>query len=319
MNDDVTFAEKIHKRFPEGLTGLFAVGGTRTAYILEVNRNDPEPGRIKDFAGYSTYGFEHTLAMIATFLKLGGQNAIISALSFRSYFERGPEYAQLVTPELERMIDHEATGFYRQHDIDPYFVGIDTLLTFPEDNGAHQVARRLTEFQENWSYAPERRKLIWEIASLPLFSLWQALENGTEEERQSLRHQIENATGLQELHTVLYQHCSRKILGTDLPHPHFYLGTNKSGDLKVRSPLMVALTAGEYLRLYYTPYPSFFVTQDAMQAILEDVAFNERFHADNTDYRGQFTPELAQEEYDRVIKLSSDPNAILGYARRIVT
>jgi hypothetical protein len=47
---DPSFADRIRVRYPEGLTGVFAIGGTRTTYVLEQNRQTSDPGRIDNFA-----------------------------------------------------------------------------------------------------------------------------------------------------------------------------------------------------------------------------------------------------------------------------
>jgi hypothetical protein len=99
--------------------------------------------------------------------------------------------------------------------------------------------------------------------------------------------------------------------------PHFYLGTNKSGDLKWRSPMPLSLSGGDYIRMFYTPYPTLFINRETLTVILEDLAFNKRFFSDKTDYKGQYTRELAQKEYQRVLALRDDPANVLGLSRRI--
>ncbi len=49
MNEDAAFSARIRAAFPEGLTGIIAIGGTRTSYILENNRQQTEPGIIPIF------------------------------------------------------------------------------------------------------------------------------------------------------------------------------------------------------------------------------------------------------------------------------
>jgi hypothetical protein len=39
MSETQTFADRVRARFPEGLTGIIAIGGTRTTFILEYNRS----------------------------------------------------------------------------------------------------------------------------------------------------------------------------------------------------------------------------------------------------------------------------------------
>ncbi len=71
------------------------------------------------------------------------------------------------------------------------------------------------------------------------------------------------------------------------------------------------------MRLFYTPYPSLFTTQETMQTILHDLAFNDRFHSLKTDYSGQSSPELVEAEYHRVMDLSARPETTVGFSRRV--
>ena len=43
LHDTDVFAAQIHARYPEGLTGLFAIGATRRTYILERQRDQARP------------------------------------------------------------------------------------------------------------------------------------------------------------------------------------------------------------------------------------------------------------------------------------
>jgi hypothetical protein len=316
MNSD-SFAARIHERYPEGLTGVFAIGGTRTTYILEHNRHSIDPGQIEDFAAQGAFLLDRYLDFVAMFQSLGGQNMIITALSFRGFYNRGGEYAELVTREMYRFICDEALEFYREHEVDPYFVGIDTLLLLPEDSPTHQLGADLMAFQKQWPYQEVRFKLLWEVASIPLYSFWHCYQAMSVEERAALDAQIAANDNLEEINRILYRQFSRYAYGTDVPMPHFYLGTNKSGDLKWRSPMPLSLTYGDYMRMFYTPYPSLFTTRETMQAILEDLAFKDRFYSAKTDYSGQYSSDLVQAEYDRVMELSSRPETTLGLSRKV--
>lgn len=314
---DAVFAARIRERYPEGLTGIFAIGATRRTYILDQNRHAPNPGHIEDFAAHGAWLMERYFRFIGQFYGLGGQHMIITALSFRSFFERGPDYARVVVPEALRLIDEQAQAYYRAFEADPYFIGIDTLLTLPASSPVHEMAERFAEFQRSWPYASGRRTLIWEIASMPLLTLWQLFARLTPEERAAIDAEIAAAGELEALYHLLYRRFAREIYGTQVPVPHFYLGTNMSGDLKTRAPLPLALSGGDYLRLFYTPYPTLFMTEQAMKVMLADLAFGERFHSVKRDYDGRYTPELAQAEYERIMTLSADPQTTLGLARRV--
>ena len=63
-------------------------------------------------------------------------------------------------------------SFYEEHNIDPYFAGLDSLEQFPRDHIAHQVCWSVQEFRDQWDYQETRYKLIWEIAPVPLYSYW---------------------------------------------------------------------------------------------------------------------------------------------------
>lgn len=317
MNTVPDFALRIRARFPEGLTGIFAIGGTRTAFILDQNRHTENPGHIEDFSGHAAYLQQRYCQFMQNFFELGGQNMIITALSFRSFHERGSDYAGLVAKEVLRLVNDGFQQFYRDQEIDPYFVGIDTLLHLPEGSPSHQTAQTLARFQANWNYRAGRRKVLWEVASIPLYSFWKLQRQMPEQEQIALDAEIDALTSMDEIHKLLYRRYSAYVYGTEVPMPHLYLGTNKSGDLKWRSPMPISLTGGEYMRLFYTPYPSLFTTQETMQTILHDLAFNERFHSLKTDYSGQYSPELVEAEYQRIIELSSRPETTVGFARRL--
>jgi hypothetical protein len=311
------FKQRIRERYPEGLTGIFAVGGTRTTYILERNRFNADPGQIEDFADHGDYLLRRYWDLIESFFALGGQNMIITAFSFRGFYNRGQEYGELITQEMRRFIDAGSIAFYEQNQIDPYFAGIDTLLLQPEDSPIYRMGQELSDFQRRWPYQTGRQKLVWEIASIPLYSFWQTFQNMDETERRAIDASIASEDNLEEVYRLLYRRFAQDAYGTAVPMPHFYLGTNKSGDLKWRSPLPLALSGGDYLRSFYTPYPSLFTTRETLQVILEDLAFTERFYSARTDYAGQYTSELAQAEYARVMELSGDPHTTLGLSRKV--
>jgi hypothetical protein len=316
-NRDADFAARIHERYPEGLTGVFAIGGTRTTYILEQNRDKADPGHIDDFMEQGAYLLRRYHDFIRQFISLGGQNLIITALSFRGFYNRGPEYAALVSQGMLEFINAESVAFYREAGIDPYFAGIEPLLLMPEDSATYHLGQKLAQFQHEWDYQEGRPKLVWEIASIPLLTFWQTYQQMDDVHRGLLQVAIDEEDNLEAVYRLLYQHFSRAAYGTEIPMPHFYLGTNKSGDLKWRSPLPLALSGGDYIRMFYTPYPTLFMTREAMQGMLEDLAFKDRFYSNKTDYTGKYTPELVQAEYERVMQLSATPDSILGLSRRV--
>jgi hypothetical protein len=69
--------------------------------------------------------------------------------------------------------------------------------------------------------------------------------------------------------------------------------------------------------MFFTPYPALFTTRETLQAILEDLAFGKPLSSNKIDYSGRFTPELAEQEYQRVMELAADPRSTLGLIRQV--
>lgn len=316
MTSAAEFAERIRRRYPEGLTGIFAVGGTRTAYILDQQRRSDSPGQIDDFAAYADYGFDRLFELVESFFELGGQNAVIAMFSYQGFYERGEEYGRLAAEMCLRAIDEARVSFYQTHGADPYFAGIDTLLHLPPEQFAHQLGAAFRDFQAAWPYQNGRRKIIWEVAPIPLFSFLRAREVMGAEAHAQLEAELAAAADLQTLHDTLYRYYARATYGTDLPIPHFYLGSNRNGDLKLRAVLPIALLCGGAFRMFYTPYPSLFLKREVLQAILEDLAFGKPLRSFNTDYRDKITGDLVEVEYQRILELSADPRSTLGLVRK---
>lgn len=317
-SDSTAFADLIRDRYPEGLTGVFAVGGTRMTYILAQKRQDHDPGHIPTMADYAEYGFDLLRSLIENFFDLGGQNIIVPALSYQLFNDdRGSEYAEVAAQLTYRLMEDRWLDFYQRLNIDPYFTGIDTLLHLPEQKFTYDLGRRCDEFNQTWSYQEGRRKLIWEVAPIPLYSFWRAHQVMGADEQARLETELAAATDLQTMHDVLNQYYARAVYGTDIPKPHFYVGTNRNGDLKLRALLPIALLCGDPFRLFYTPYPSLFLTRETLQAILEDLAFGKPLRSSKTDYGGQITSEVVQAEYQRVLEVSANPLSTIGFVRHV--
>ncbi len=317
METPNTFAARMRQRYPEGLTGIAAIGGTRTTYVLEHNRQRSDPGQIQNLWIYADYMLDSYLNFARMFFELGGQNLIMGVLAFQRFHDRGEEYAEFTAQATSQLAGDKAQAFYRDNEIDPYFIGIDTLLHLPEDQLPHRLAADLTAFQKNWQYQPGRRKLLWEIAPIPLYSFWRAAVTMGQEAQAALDAALAATTHLQEIHRLTYQFYSRAIYGTDLPIPHFYLGTNRKGDLKLRVMAPISLLCGGPFRMFYTPYPSLFTTRETLQAILEDLAFGTSLDPFKKDYSGQYTSEMIEAEYQRVVDLRDDPLSTVGLLRHI--
>lgn len=314
---DSSFAERIRARYPEGLTGVFAIGGSRTTYVLERSRNKHNPGHIEDFATYTDHAFERLFNLFQMFFELGGQNIIKQIFSHHGLYERGPEYAQQAARMCLRCIEQPQIEFYKSNGVDPYFAGIDTLLQLPEGSFERELGEQLAEFQRNWHYQEGRRKLIWEVVSMPLYSIWRAHQVMGEASQAQLEVELSTANDLPTMHSLLYRYYARAVYGTDIPRPHFYFAGNRNGDLKLRGILPLALLGGDTIRMFFTPYPALFTTRGTLQAILEDLAFGKPLSSKKIDYSGQWTPELVEKEYQRVMELAADPRSTLGLIRQV--
>lgn len=319
-NDISLFAERIRTRYPEGLTGVISVGGTRTTYILDQAQQSADPGQINDVNDYALNMQMRYLNLAEMFFELGGQNIIMPVLSYQSFYERGEEYAKRYTKFAQWLVAEPFQAFYHQMDVDPYFIGIDTLLHLPEHEVGHELGRVLKDFQDQWNYQDGRKKILWEIAPIPLFSFWQAQFTMSPEEQAKLQEQINSASDMNVMHDMLYRYYSKAAFGTELPVPHFYIASNRNGDLKSRSPLPLSLICGGSFRMFFTPYPSLFMTRETLQVILQDLAFGREDSASvrsfKTDYSGQFTSEMIEAERERIFALRDDPNSVFGLSRR---
>jgi len=315
MSEHAEFSARIQARYPEGLTGIFAIGGTRTAYMLERNRHRDDPGRIDDFADYARYTLDQYLRLIADFFELGGKYLIIPPLSYQAFYERGEEYAQMIFAYTLQLISDQAVALYQHYEADPSFIGIDTLLHLPEDQAAHKLGAQLHHFHSEWDYRPGRRKVIWEIAPIPLYSFWRAHDVMPADARQALDAALQGADDMREMFHALYAYYSRAAFGTEIPVPHFYIGTNRNGDVKLRSMVPISLIAGGPFRLFYLPYPSLMMTRQVLATILEDLAFGSASQSKAYDYAARYTSGQVQAEYQRVMDLVSDPRSIVGLKR----
>ena len=311
------FADRIRQRFPEGLTGIMVIGGTRTSYVLQHNRDSENPGLITDMRAYVMEMLGEYFKLIDWFYDLGGQNLVIPPLAYQRFMSYDRQYMAVMTKMTLLLTEGFALDYYRQHDVDPYFAGIDTLLKLPADHPAHQLAVALGDFQRAWEYQPGRRKLLWEIAPIPLYTFWNLKETLDPAEVAEVDAALAATDDLEQVYQTLYRVYARAVLGTDMPVPHFYLGTNRNGDLKLRSMAPISLLNGSATRFYYTPYPTLFITYETLQAIVEDVAFGTTMSTSKADYDERFTSDMANAEYERNMALSADPRTTIGFVRSL--
>ncbi len=316
MSDHSQFAEQIRARYPEGLTGIIAVGGTRTTFILDQSDIGADAGEITDPEAYARHAAGLYLDLIRAFFDFGGQNLILPLLSFQSFYERGEEYTARYFGYMRWLTSEQFAGFYREINADPYFDGIDTLLHLPPDQPPHQMGKMLADFTRSWDYQPTRRKLIWEIAPIPLFTYWKAQSTMSAADQAELADAMNRCTDMREMNQLLYRYYARAAYGTEIPIPHFYLGSNRNGDLKLRAMMPISMVTGGSFRLFFTPYPTLYTTRDTLKAVLEDLAFSKPLRALKPDYSGQYTSTLLESEKQRVESLRADPTSTIGLTRR---
>ncbi len=314
--DDQAFAARIRARYPEGLTAIIPIGGTRTTYILERNRNADDPGHIEDMRAYGDDLALRIQGLIRTYIDLGGQHLIMPILAYQLLEdERGEQYAEMASKMALDLLNEQWVQFYRQNDIDPYFVGIDTLLHFPDRPYSYRLGTECTSFHQHWRYEEGHHKLVWEIAPIPLYSLWRTDAMMDEKTRSHLEAQINSAPDMDSMYDILYKFYAQAVYGTEIPKPHFYLGSNRSGEMRLRAMLPIALACGGPMRFFFLPYASVLTSRATLELILEDLAFGKRLRSSAIDYSGKLQPELVNREYERIHSLVNDPSTTLGMLR----
>lgn len=318
MASDMPLKERINEHIPEGLTGILSLGGTRTAYVLEKGRYQDDPGKIEQFEDYASWALAKMFDIIEMFFELGGANLMIAHLAIQRFSERSERYIKGVVDGSMLMIDKNAQVFYRKNRINPYFAGIDTLLHLPSDTLAHSLGVAFHDFQANWELIPDGRKLVWEVAPIPLFSFWRAPVVLGDEQSAALAEAIAKETNLERLYERLYDYYSLAAYGVEFPMPHFYLGSNRNRDLKLRALLPFTLDIMGPMRLYYLPYPSLFMKRVGFERILEDLLQDKRFRVVDNDYRGTMSQADAQHLYDYFQMLSEDIDSTVGLAESVL-
>src|SRR5579859_4457487 len=162
VSDEVFAAEiRAHYANKGGLTGVFAIGGTRTTYILGKQRHLADPGHMDDLSDQIEYVQQRYIDFIPMFFNLGGQNLIIAGSSFRAFAgQRGPEYTAWISEVLRHLYNDAFQQMYRECNIDPYFIGIDVFLTHEEGSATRKLGEDIQAFLRSWKYAAGRYKLV---------------------------------------------------------------------------------------------------------------------------------------------------------------
>ena len=186
--------------------------------------------------------------------------------------------------------------------------GIDTLRAAPTRiHPRTKTAQAMAEFPTAWPYAEGRRKLIWEIASIPLYSFWQAYASACQQRNAKLlKARMHAAAGLNEVFHRFISFLSER-LRDEIPVPHFYLGTNMSGDLKFRTPMAAGanrrrLSADVLCALSAAVHDRRRDEDDAGRSGLRQA-----LSLAQDGLCGRYTPELAEAEYQRITRTFRRP------------
>lgn len=281
---------RIREQYPEGLTAILAIGGTRTAYIL-LHGNDARPGEIPDLEAYMQWAMRKTCNHIVDFYTLGGVNAVVPIFSYLTLGNRTDSYISQAIKMFSLLIDDTTQAFYAANNIDPYFGGIHELLASKEPELV-QAGEMLRDFTHTWEYKESHRKLVWGVLSVPLWTFRNADIINGDSAAQRLEMELEQTSNWHERQDLLYNYYCLALYGTTLPLPQFQIGDARNSDLKIRTHFF-SLDILDKLRLYYIPYPALFADSDEWQSDLEtaikDLLDDERTRTLNTDYRNLLT------------------------------
>ena len=248
----------------DNITIIISIGGTRRAFILEENRNAPEPGQF-EFSDYFEYSLRKTRQIIQYYFDEGGNNLILELLDIpRLSGSRGDEYARLVIQYMYRLIDEEFQLFYESVPVQPYFIGLEPLQLLPDDHPGYQLAIKLDAFNRT-RQQEHPQKLFLNVVAIPFLSIY--LHPFAPDLT------VTDYADLQTLETSFYNHFSSKIYGAIIPKPLAYIGTSINGDMKITSAMPLALGLEYGFRLFYLPYPSFFITRELFRKIITELKY----------------------------------------------
>lgn len=282
------------------VTAVISFGGTRTAYILENNRDKQDPGKI-DYDDYINYCFNRMKKIIEDYLNAGGHNLVIQVLDIELFSgRRGDRYVELASQYAYELTSDSFQKFYAKYNLDVSFVGIDAIRELNPMHPAKTVGDHLHQFNLNSSYNESRRKLVWNISAIPLFSIYN-------KSQKQLNIPMDNLVQAQQQY---YQYFSKEIYGFNLPMPDIYIGNNRDGDLPLSTRLPIVIGAQHHLRLFFLPFPSFFITKNHFQLILSDLSKKDATD-NNLDYRNQVTRSQLNNDYEKFKRLAGE-NTIFG-------
>lgn len=274
------------------ITMILAFGGTRTAFILENNLNKENVGEI-DYKAYTEYALGRIQSIIQHYFNAGGHNLIIEVLDIHLLTsKRGSDYVEQSTRHVFDLAGEDYINFYTQMDLEVRFIGIDVLCNLPVKHPAHRLGNFLHEFNETQTYTKDKRKIIWNIASIHLHTL-----------HEISRHsdlQIDTSNLLNTA-SIYYNYFSEKVYGLELPRPQAFIGSNRNGRMALSTALPIAVGVEHGLRLFYVPFPTFFMTETHFKIMINDL---EPDQSEDTqlDYRNLIERETALIAYEEFVE-----------------
>ena len=274
--------------------------------FFEKNRDNLNPGEI-DYDDYVTYSFQKMRDIISYFFAAGGDNLFLEVLDINLLSDkRGAEYTELAINYAYELVNSDFITFYENNHIDVRFVGIDVIQKLDKTHPARQLGDYLSNINNNWQYHDTHHKLIWNIASIHLHSIYNtSIENTFDVEFTNMKKALHK----------YYSHFSEKIYGFYLPQPNLYIGSNRRGELSLSSRLPIAIGVEHDFRLFYVPFPTFFMTQHHFDAIINDLGVVDL--ADETiDYSNQLTSLDVKKNYELFKKQASDTSQIAGLRKK---
>jgi hypothetical protein len=312
----MTLLEEIRHKFPGGLTAVLGTGGSRTSYILEYNRHKNNPGKI-DFDDYGEKMRDKFCLLVKNIVSLGGKNIIDAAPTYGLIATRTPQYVYSIIDLAKRIyLDEKMQEFYKENHIDPYFVGMEAFLNTPVDSPFNKYAQKLIHFMNEWSYHPDNNRLILEVGTIHIFSIWRALQSNTQEEQQQLEQEIESTFDLKTKFDILYQYFIKKIYGFHVPIPHFLLSSNAKGSCKCFLPLPMILSGGIKTRFFYMPYSPIAISYSALETIIRDLIAPKSQTSLEIDYSDKSNlSTLLENKYQEMLTLVNNPNVIIGLTK----
>ncbi|MEO1253648.1 MAG: hypothetical protein AAFY41_02005 [Bacteroidota bacterium] len=276
------------------VSGIIVVGGTRTAYIIDRQLSD---GKIIDFQDYANYCAEHYQRIITDFISLGGTHVQIPVYGWQA-FQRGDDYINAIAQSVLMLTNSDFDQFYRENNIQPYFSGLELLYQLPHEHPFHETLVHLETYKNNFKGSGDRA-VIWGIMPIPILAITQAQQPDF------------SALNADEIPSFLYEYYSKIVYGVECPLPDFYIGSARTGQIKLRTALHPSIAPGATTKYYWLQYPTIWLNRTTLEIIMIDCQ-KQYMNQSNFDYESQMTPMLLEELTTRFRNVINDTSKIIG-------